>query len=29
MQTDFGIDTLLDLNGNIIQQDNGFWVEIQ
>ncbi len=28
MQTDFGIDTLLDLNGNIIQQDNGFWVEI-
>lgn len=28
MQTDYGIETLLDLNGNIIQQENGYWVEI-
>lgn len=28
MQTDFGIETLLELDGNIIQQENGFWVEI-
>jgi Family of unknown function (DUF6516) len=28
MQTDFGIETLLELNGNIIQQEHGYWVEI-
>jgi hypothetical protein len=28
MQTDFGIDTLLELNENIIQQEHGYWVEI-
>lgn len=28
MHTDNGVDTLLDLNGNIVQQDHGFWVEI-
>jgi hypothetical protein len=28
MQIDSGIDTLLDLNGNIIQQEYGYWVEI-
>jgi len=28
MQTDQGIETLLDLNGNIIQQENGYWLEI-
>ena len=28
MQTDNGIDTLIDLNGNIVQQERGFWVEI-
>jgi hypothetical protein len=28
MQTDQGISTLLELNGNIIQQEHGCWVEI-
>lgn len=28
MQTDAGIDTLTDLNGNIVQQERGYWVEI-
>ena len=28
MQTDSGIETLLELNGNIIQQEHGYWVEI-
>jgi hypothetical protein len=28
MQTYNGIDTLIDLNGNIVQQERGFWVEI-
>ena len=28
MQTDPGLGTLLELNGNIIQQEHGFWVEI-
>jgi len=28
MQTDSGIETLLDLNENIIQQEHGYWVEI-
>ncbi|MGA8148366.1 MAG: hypothetical protein WB870_12465, partial [Gallionellaceae bacterium] len=28
MHTDNGIDTLIDLNGNIVQQERGFWVEI-
>lgn len=28
MQIDSGIDTLLDLNGNIVQQEHGYWVEI-
>ena len=28
MHTDNGVDTLLDLNGNIVQQEHGFWVEI-
>jgi len=28
MQNDPGLETLLELNGNIIQQDHGFWVEI-
>lgn len=27
MQTDNGIDTLIDLNGNIVQQERGYWVE--
>ena len=28
MQTDNGIDTLIELNGNIVQQERGYWVEI-
>lgn len=28
MQTDLGIETLLELNGSIIQQEHGFWVEV-
>lgn len=28
MRNDNGIDTLLDLNGNIVQQEHGYWVEI-
>ena len=28
MQTDNGIDTLFDLNGNIVQQEHDYWVEI-
>lgn len=28
IQVDIGIETLLDLNGNIIQQEHGYWVEI-
>ncbi len=28
MQADNGIGTLLDLNGNIVQQEHGYWVEI-
>jgi hypothetical protein len=28
MRTDNGIDTLIDLNGNIVQQERGYWVEI-
>jgi len=28
MQADNGIDTLIDLNGNIVQQERGYWVEI-
>lgn len=28
MTIDSGIETLLDLNGNIIQQEHGYWVEI-
>jgi len=28
MRTDSGIDTLLELDGNIIQQEHGYWVEI-
>lgn len=28
MRTDNGIETLLDLNGNIVQQARGYWVEI-
>lgn len=28
MQTDPGIQTLLELNGNIVQQEHGYWVEI-
>ena len=28
MRTVKGIENLLDLNGNIIQQDHGYWVEI-
>lgn len=28
MQNDNGIDTLLELNGNIVQQEHGYWVEI-
>ncbi|MEJ1958493.1 MAG: DUF6516 family protein [Nitrosomonadales bacterium] len=28
MQADNGIDTLIDLNGNILQQEHGYWVEI-
>lgn len=28
MQTDNGIETLLDLNGNIVQQERGYWVEV-
>lgn len=28
MQTDNGIDTLIDLNGNIVQQEHGYWIEI-
>lgn len=28
MHADNGVDTLLDLNGNIVQQEHGFWVEI-
>lgn len=28
MQTVKGIETLLDLNGNIVQQEHGYWVEI-
>lgn len=28
MHSDPGIETLLDLNGNIIQQEHGYWVEI-
>jgi hypothetical protein len=28
MRTDNGIETLLDLNGSIVQQERGYWVEI-
>jgi hypothetical protein len=28
MQTDQGIETLLELNGNIVQQEHGCWLEI-
>ena len=28
MQTIKGIETLLDLNGNIVQQERGYWIEI-
>ena len=28
MSSDIGIDTLIDLNGNIVQQESGYWVEI-
>jgi len=28
MHTDNGIDTLLDLHANIVQQEHGYWVEI-
>jgi len=28
MNSDSGIETLLELNGNIIQQDYGYWVEV-
>lgn len=28
MNSDTGIDTLIDLNGNIVQQERGYWVEI-
>jgi hypothetical protein len=28
MQIDDGIDTLIDLNGNIVQQERGYWIEI-
>lgn len=28
MQTDSGIDILLELNGNIVQQEHGCWLEI-
>jgi hypothetical protein len=28
MQADPGIETLLEMNENIIQQEHGFWVEI-
>lgn len=28
MRADSGIETLLELNGNIIQQEHGYWVEI-
>lgn len=28
MRTDQGIETLLELNGNIVQQEHGYWVEI-
>lgn len=28
MEIDRGLDTLLDMDGSLIQQENGFWVEI-
>lgn len=28
MQADNDIDTLIDLNGSIVQQEHGYWVEI-
>jgi hypothetical protein len=28
MQIDDGIDTLIDLKGNIVQQERGYWIEI-
>jgi hypothetical protein len=28
MSSDIGIDTLIDLNGNIVQQERRYWVEI-
>jgi len=28
MYIDDGIDTLIDLNGNIVQQERGYWIEI-
>lgn len=28
MRSDAGIDILIDLNGNIVQQEHGYWVEI-
>jgi hypothetical protein len=28
MSSDIGIETLIDLNGNIVQQERGYWVEI-
>jgi hypothetical protein len=28
MSSDIGMDTLIDLSGNIVQQERGYWVEI-
>jgi hypothetical protein len=28
MSSEIGIDTLIDLNGNIVQQERGYWIEI-